>query len=62
MKQVKYIKSRWYEEEEIFVRLWQTDILSCILHGLVLREERRGARQPYIPAKSGTRGYTEIIS
>lgn len=38
MKQVKYIKSRWYEEEEIFVRLGQTDILSCIMHGLVLRK------------------------
>lgn len=32
------------------VRLGHTKTLSCIMHGLVLREER-GVRQPYIPGK-----------
>lgn len=62
MKQVKYIKSRWYEEEEIFVRLGQTDILSCIMHGLVLREKEGSKAAFYSREDSGTRGCTEIIS
>lgn len=43
------------------MRLGHTEILSCIMHGLALREKRRNPRQPYTRENDGTRGCTRII-